>query len=176
MAPVAREGATGDSALLTACYEEMRLTARRLLAADGARLLIQPTELAHEVVLRMMRLERMTFEDRGHFLATAARLTRQALVDEARRARRVKRRAPTMVTLLPSQPEPVPLEDLHEALEELVRVSPEHAELVELRFTLGMTIEEAAEVTGVSPRTLKRRWAATRAWLQAWLDDHDAVG
>lgn len=168
--------APDHAALLAECYEEIRRTARRLLAADSGRLLIQPTELAHETVIRLLKLERMRFADPAHLLATAARLTRQALIDEARRASRLKRRAPALLTLLPDQPEPVALEDIHRALEELRRISPEHAQIVELRFTLGMTVEEAARAAGLSERTLKRRWSATRAWLQAWLEARPSGG
>ena len=161
-----------DPALLAQCYEELRRIARRLLAGGGDRFLIQPTDLAHEAAIRLINLDRMEFTSRAHLLATAARLTRQAMIDEARRTSRLKRRAPEMLTSLPGVPALVGLEDLHQAVAALAAVSPEHAQIVELRFTLGLTIEEAAEATGLSTRTIKRRWSATRAWLQAWLDAH----
>jgi len=166
-----------DPALVAACYEEMRQIARRLLAGGDRHLLVQPTDLAHDAAIRLLRLDRMQFASQAPLLATAARITRQALIDEARRARRLKRQAPAMMTMVGDVASaPIGLEELDAAVGELARVSPEHAEIVELRFTLGLTIEETATVTGQSARTIKRRWAATRAWLQAWLDAHAGTG
>jgi RNA polymerase sigma factor (TIGR02999 family) len=163
--------------MLSDCYEELRRIARHLLGGDRARLLIQPTELAHEATIRLLQLNSMQLVDREHLLATAARLARQALIDEIRRTGRLKRQAPAAtLTVFPDFQTPVALESLHAAIEALTAVSPEHARLVELRFTLGMTVDEAAATTGLSARTVKRRWQATRAWLLDWMERNDALG
>jgi RNA polymerase sigma factor (TIGR02999 family) len=162
-----------DRELLAQCYEELRAVARRLLGRDWGRLPIQPTELAHEAMIRLLQMERLVMNDRRHLLATAARLARQTLIDEARRLDSRKRATPAvMLTLLPDVPAPVRLEDVHHAVEALATVSADHAAIVEMRFTLGMTIEEVAEASGLSMRTVKRRWASARAWLQDWLETH----
>lgn len=148
------------------CYDEMRRMARRVLVSAGDRMLLQPTELAHEAAIRLLAIEADRFESRAHLLATAARITRRALIDEARASRALKRRAPALMTLWPDEARPVSLDLLEIALEALAAVSPDHARTVELRFSLGMTVEEAAASEGISPRTVKRRWAAARAWLQ----------
>ena len=160
-----------DRVLLAECYEELRVVARRLLGRDWGRVPIQPTELAHEAMIRLLQINSMAINDRQHLLATAARLARQALIDEARRIASRKRAVPAvMVTLLPDSPEPIGLEDVHQAVEALAMVSSDHATIVEMRFTLGMTVEEVSEASGLSPRTVKRRWASARAWLQDWLE------
>jgi RNA polymerase sigma factor (TIGR02999 family) len=162
-----------DRVLLAECYEELRVIARRLLARDWGRIPIQPTELAHEAMIRLLQMNRIAMADRQHLLSTAARLARQVLIDEARRVSSRKRSAPAaFLTLLPGTAEPLRLEDLHHAVEALTSVSPAHAEIVEMRFTLGMTIEEVAEASGLSASSVKRRWASARAWLQDWLEAH----
>lgn len=165
-----------DPALLAECYEELRVVARRLLGRDWGRVPLQPTELAHEAMIRLLQMDRMAMNDRRHLLATAARLARQALIDEARRLASRKRAPPSaMITLLPDASTPVRLEDMHQAVEALAAVSADYAAIVEMRFTLGMTIEEVADASGLSPRTVKRRWASARAWLQDWLETNGAA-
>lgn len=162
-----------DRVLLAECYEELRVVARRLLSRDWGRIPIQPTELAHEAMIRLLQMDRVAMNDRQHLLATAARMARQTLIDEARRIASRKRAVPAaMLTLLPDAPAPLRLEDVHQAVEALAIVSADHAAIVEMRFTLGMTIEEVAEASGLSMRTVKRRWASARAWLQDWLETY----
>jgi RNA polymerase sigma factor (TIGR02999 family) len=157
-------------ALLDDCYAEMRRTARALVAGDN-HILIQPTDLAHEAAIRLLRLETLAVKDRGHMLALAARLMRQALIDEVRRARAAKRQPPPLLTQWPGQrAAPVELDVLDDALRALAEVSAEHAEIVELRFSLGLTVEECAAVAGINARTVKRRWQASRTWLQNYLE------
>lgn len=175
--PSTRLAARIDRALLAECYGELRTIARRLLAHDWGRLSIQPTELAHEAMIRMLQMDRVAVADRQHLLATAARLARQALIDEARRMASRKRSAPAAIlTMLVESPEPVRLEDIHHAVDALAAISPDHAQIVEMRFTLGMTIEEVADASGLSVSSIKRRWASARAWLQDWLETHGEGG
>lgn len=154
--------------LLQLCYQELRTLAQRMLAGDSASLRLQPTELANEAVLRVLKLDRMSFNDRAHFLATAATVMRQALLDEVRRFRAGKRQAPSIMT---TWFDPgvatidLDLERLDAALTRLATVSPERARLVELRFFAGLTIEETSDVLQISPATVKRQWDAARAWL-----------
>jgi RNA polymerase sigma factor (TIGR02999 family) len=156
--------------LLAIYYEELRAIARRLLAADSAAQLLQPTELANEAALRMLRLERIDWKDHVHFLAVAATVMRQALLDEVRKARALKRSAPTLATRWPdSAREVIDLEALDDALRKLQAISPERARVVELRFFAGLTVEEIAQTQGISDRTVKRQWRAARAWLLARL-------
>lgn len=161
----------GDPELVAQAYAEIRRIARGLMSRGGERLLLQPTDLANDAVIRLLRGDGMAFESRGHLLATAAKMMRGALIDEIRKASAGKRQAPSAQTLIPSlSAVPIDLDLLDRAVAALLEVSPEHARIVELRFTLGMTVEEAAEAMGLAPRTLKRRWAAARTWLQHALE------
>ena len=160
--------------LMADCYAEIRRIARNLIK-DRAMAVLQPTELVHEAIVRMLRIEALQVQDRGHMLALAARIMRQALIDEVRKLSASKRQAPALLTTWPERANVVvPLDVLDDALEELAKVSVDHAEIVELRFTLGMTVDEAAKASGQSPRTIKRRWQAARAWLQRYLEQEDA--
>ncbi len=170
----ASRGRAEQERLLALYYDDLRRIARRILCGDGGAMLLQPTELAHEAALRLMKLERMTWNDVTHFLATAARVMRQVLLDEVRRALAQKRQRAPMQTLwpggegAPDEP-PLDIEALDAALSRLEVVWPERARIVELRFYAGLSIEEIAGVSGVSARTIKRQWRAARAWLLAEL-------
>jgi RNA polymerase sigma factor (TIGR02999 family) len=165
----ARSGdASARHALLNLCYTELRRLAHRLLAGDAAALRLQPTELVHEAALRVLNLDRMEWRDRAHFLATAATIMRQALIDEVRKFRSAKRQArPVVTTLFDPGVATIDLdiEKLDAALRELAQVDPERARLVELRFFAGLTVGETAEVLELSTATVKRRWDVSRAWL-----------
>jgi RNA polymerase sigma factor (TIGR02999 family) len=157
--------------LLEMCYSELRMIARRMLINDASSNRLQPTELANEAALRVLKLDRMEWKDRAHFLATAATVMRQALLDEVRRFRAGKRQAPAVITTWVDtgiQTVDVDLERLDRSLSRLAEVSPERARLVELRFFVGLNIDSTAELLSVSPATVKRQWDAARAWL--WRD------
>jgi RNA polymerase sigma factor (TIGR02999 family) len=159
--------AGAQEALLARHYDEFRQLARKVLSGDGPKLQIQPTDLAHEAAIRLLRIDDLGVNGRTHFLALSARIMRQTLLDEVRRARAKKRQAPGILTMWPGDDSlaPVDIEDLDRALEELTAASPERARLVELRFFAGLTIEEIAGHLGESESTVKRRWRAARAWL-----------
>jgi RNA polymerase sigma factor (TIGR02999 family) len=173
------ERSAGVSAeLLAACYDETRRIARRIIAGDGAKRPLQATELANEAAIRLMGLDRMDIKDRSHMLAMAARTMRRILIDEARKGGAAKRHAPTFVTRWPDEDtagDLIDMVDLDRALEALESVSPDHAQVIELRFMLGLSVEEAAESSGLSQRTIKRRWQAARAWLLDHLSDDGAT-
>ena len=164
------------SELLAACYEDVRRVARRMIATDSQRRVLQATELANEAVLRLIGTNRMEIRDQAHMLALAARTMRRVLIDEARKGHAAKRQLPVIATSWPddARGDLVSIQDLDRALAALERVSPEHAEVVELRFMLGLTVEEAALASGIAERTIKRRWQAARAWLLDFLGDGDA--
>jgi len=154
--------------LVAHLYHDIHAIAVRELREER-RLTIRPTALVHEVYLRMVGLREIDWRDRAHFLAMAARVTRQALVDEARRARAAKRDGGTPVTL---NDENLGGTDAgHDALDvdaillELQGIDEVAAEVVSLRVFGGLSIEEAAEVLKLSVRTANRRWAAGKAWL-----------
>ncbi len=158
--------------LISAVYEEMRVLARRLLAGDRARHMLAPTELANGTALKLFAQADLSARDRAHFLAYAAHVMRQVLIDHVRHERSLKRGSPkvTLVSQIAEEARTdVDVEALHEALERLAAVSQEHADLVELRYFGGLTLEEIAVVQGTSAATVKRSWRAARAWL------HDAL-
>ena len=144
------------------------MLARRMLAGDSIASHLQPTELAHEAAVRVLKLDRMEWKDRAHFLATAATVMRQALLDEVRRFRADKRQMPPVMTTFVDpgiSTIELDLEKLDGSLRRLAAVLPENARLVELRFFAGLTIEACAEALGISAATVKRRWDASRVWL-----------
>jgi RNA polymerase sigma factor (TIGR02999 family) len=156
--------AAARDALLRQHYDEFRKVAGRVLNGDAAALQIQPTDLAHEAVIRLSGLDRLDFKGRTHFLSLSARVMRQILIDEIRRMRARKRQAPPVSTQLPPElgAQNIDLEDLDRALSKLEEVAPGHARLVEQRYFAGLTLEEVAEIDGVSVRTVKRQWRAAR--------------
>lgn len=157
--------------LFSAVYPELRAIAQRHLrgtASDQFRC----TSLVHEAYLRLAPREGQTFNDRKHFYASAARAMRQIVIDHIR-ARGAEKRGGDVVTESLDhalhQPAPELRDDsllaLDEALVRLFDVDPRLAQMVELWFYGGMTLEEIAEVTGVSSRTLRRDWRRARAFL-----------
>lgn len=163
--------AAARDALLRAHYDEFRRVAGRVLNGDAAVLQIQPTDLAHEAVIRLSGLDRLDFKGRTHFLSLSARVMRQILIDEIRKMRAAKRQRPPVSTELPPElgAQSVDLEDLDRALQKLETVAPEYAKLVDQRYFAGLTLEEIAEIENISVRTVKRQWRAARAWLVAEL-------
>ena len=160
--------------LLAIHYDELRRLARRLICTDAQRHVLQATELVNESVIRLIRSGLQSVDKREHLLALAAQTMRRVLIDEARRARAAKRRAPQQITQWPGGPKSgLQVEALDEAIAALERSSPEHSRIVELRFGLGLSVEETARFTGLAERTVKRRWQAARAWLHDYLTQDD---
>jgi RNA polymerase sigma factor (TIGR02999 family) len=164
----------GDSAALDALipivYADLRRIARARLRGEPAGHPLQTTALVHEVYVRLVDVDRLTFANRAHFFALAARLMRQILVDHARRQRSAKRGGgDTMVTfadVLPAvAPNIVDVIALDAALDGLARVEERLSRVVELKFFAGLTIEETAVALDVSPATIERDWALAKAWL-----------
>lgn len=156
--------------LLALHYNEFRRVARRVLSGDAPTVHMQPTDLAHEAAIRLLRQDQLSCRDGKHLLALSARVMRQVLLDEIRRVRAVKRSPPVLSRWCEPGADAAPppmldLEAFDEALGRLAELDPERAKIVEMRFYAGLTLEEIAEVTGESLSTIKRRWRVARAWL-----------
>ena len=153
--------------LLPLVYNELRRLAGSFLNREHA-VSIQTTELVHEAYFRLTQQRSVDWNNRGQFFAIAAQAMRRILIDAARARRSMKRgaekvpisEAPTISVEVDQH-----LLDLDGALAELAEFDPDQARLVELRYFGGLTIEETAEVMGVSPATVKREWSIARAWL-----------
>jgi RNA polymerase sigma factor (TIGR02999 family) len=151
-------------------YDELRRLAGAQMAKQPTGQTLQPTALVHEAFLRLTRGRRQSWRDRAHFFRAAAEAMRCVLVDQARRKSRWKRggrleRVDLEGLQLATQATPDELLVVQEALERLGGEDPSKAELVKLRFFVGLTNAEAARVLGVSEPTVKRHWDYARAWL-----------
>ena len=163
------------SQLLPLVYDELRKLAAQKLAQEKPGQTLQATALVHEAYLRLVGEDRQqSFQDRGHFFAAAATAMRRILIDGARRKLTQKRGGGFERHDLDGITAPEPdaeLLALDEALQKLAEADPLKAKLVELRYFVGLTGEQAAEVLGISPTTADRHWAYARAWLQAEVRD-----
>jgi len=153
--------------LLTLVYSELRALARAKMAREQPSHTLQPTALVHEAWLR---LGEARFENRAHFFGAASEAMRRILIERARRKLAARRGAGAdhvdagdIEIAAPSKDEE--LLAVHEALEALAVHDARKAELVKLRYFVGLTIEQAAEVLGISVPTAKRDWTYARAWL-----------
>ncbi len=169
-----REWRRGDRTaldrLMPLVYDELRRLAADFLARERPDHTLQPTAVVHEAYVRLVGREAPTIRDRVHFLAIAARLMRQILVDHARSRNAAKRGggAPRLSldeAVLTSKrgPELIALDD---ALTALAALDARQSQVVELRFFGGLSISETAEVVGVAEATVKREWDSARAWLR----------
>ena len=134
---------------------------------------LQPTALVHESYLRLVDQRRVKWRNRAHFYGVAAGMMRRVLVDDAR-ARQAEKRGEgwERVTLSDVEASPtgggsVDVLALHDALNRFAAFDPRKARIVELRYFGGLTIEEAAEVMGISEATIVREWTIAKAWLRA---------
>jgi RNA polymerase sigma factor (TIGR02999 family) len=159
----------GADELLPAVYGELRRLAAGYLRRERPGQTLQATALVHEAYLRLAGAGR-PWTDRAHFLGIAARAMRQILVERARARGAQKRwaglnRISLTESLAASANTDAMLPALDEALARLEQLDPEQVKIIELRYFAGLGIEEAAEALGLSPATVKRRWALARAWL-----------
>ena len=150
-------------------YSELKRMARSRLRSERPNHTLQSTALVHEAYLRLLKSDQSRFENRDHFLAVAALLMRQILVDYARQRNAAKRDGGFMLTLndlnVVAKSEDVDIVALDDALRELARLDPQQSQVVELRYFGGLSIEETARALAVSPATVKREWASARIWL-----------
>jgi RNA polymerase sigma-70 factor, ECF subfamily len=157
-------------ALVPLVYDELRRLARGYVRRERPGATLQATALVHEAWARMAGAARLEPQNRAHFMAIAANLMRQILVERARARRAAKRGGDAeRVTLhderLVAAGPGLDVEALDEALTRLAGEHPEQARLVELRFFGGLSVEETAEAMHLSPATVKRRWTLAKAWL-----------
>lgn len=155
--------------LIPLVYNELRRVAHNRLRRERPDHTLQTTALVHEAYVCLMKQQPMNFENRAHFFGVCANLMREILVQYARRRNAAKRDAGYKLTLdgviaLP-QRQSVDLVALDDALNELAKLDPQQSRIVELRFFAGLSIEETAEVLGISPATVKRHWMTARVWL-----------
>lgn len=168
--------ARAADALMPLVYDELRRLAAGYIRRERPGQTLQATALVHEAFLRLVKPGDPPWNGRTHFLAIAAVSMRQILVDRARRRHAAKRgghaeRITLDDTMLPAPTDGagVDLVALDRALTDLTALDPQQARIVELRYFGGLTVEETAEVVGVSPATVKRHWTLARAFLKKTL-------
>jgi RNA polymerase sigma-70 factor, ECF subfamily len=156
--------------LLDLVYEELRGLANACMQRERIDHTLQPTALVHEAWLRLIDQREWNLENRAHFFGIAAQVMRRILIDYARASNAEKRGGAYVMVPLDNAmaiavEHPARFLDVHFALERLQALDPCRARLAELRFFAGLSIEEIAEITGVTSRTVDRHWRAARAWL-----------
>lgn len=160
--------------LLAELYDELHKLARSFLRNERAWHTLQPSALINEAWMRLVTHRTMEPADRPHFLRLAARAMRHVLIDYARVHRAAKRDREQITAALASPgaggADPEDYLTIGVALKKLVELDPRQAEIVELRFFGGLSVEETAAVMGISEKTVKRDWAMARAWLRGELD------
>ncbi len=162
-------GSDGAEQLVPMVYGEMRRIAGGLMAGERPGTL-QPTALVHEAFLRLVDQKRLKFQDRGHFFAVAVRIMRRVIVDHARARSSWKRggrdeKVPINEALDAFEARSEEFVALDDALEDLARLDPQRAKIIELRIFGGLTQEETAEVMGISRPTVTRQYKLAKAWL-----------
>ena len=151
-------------------YQELKRLAARYLRRERREHTLQSTALVHEAWLRLIDQNHVHWQNRAQFFGIAGEMIRRILIDHARN-RQAAKRGDGAVKLSLDEALGAPdrrdfdLVALDDALKDLAKLDPKQGKLVELRFFAGLSIEESAEVLGVSPATVKREWAAAKAWL-----------
>ncbi len=159
------------AALLPMVYEDLRRLAAQKMSREAAGHTLQPTALVHEAWLRLGGEAPPAFQNRAHFFSAAAEAMRRILIEHARRRLAAKRGAGVEVVDLDGLEISSPLADddqllaVNEALEKLAAIDPRKAELVKLRYFVGLNFEEAAAALGIAVPTAKQWWAYARSWL-----------
>jgi RNA polymerase sigma factor (TIGR02999 family) len=170
---------TGDrealDSLIPLVYGELRRIAQNYLRHERPEHTLQSTALVHEAYVRLIKQDVPQWQNRAHFFAVAAQLMRQILVDHARAYRAGKRGGGACKLALEEAEKDASRVDvdivaLDEALKTLSAMDAQQSRVVELKFFAGLSIEDTAEVLGISPSTVKRDWITARAWLHRELD------
>ncbi len=170
LAELRRGEAHAASKLLPLVYDELRRLAGQYLRDEMAGHTLQATALVHEAYLRLVDQTEADWQNRGHFFAVAAQAMRNILVDHARSRRAAKRGGDRRKFSL-DEARGLSLEAdeyllaLDEALKKLGALDAQQSRIVELRFFAGLTLEETAQVLGISPKTVQRDWLMARGWL-----------
>lgn len=167
--------------LIPLVYDELRRLAGGYMRRERSDHTLQATALVHEAYLKLVEQRSVDWQGRAHFFGIAAQMMRRILIDHARAHLREKRgggeeMVPLDEGLVFSPQQSSELLKLEESLERLTALDPRQGKIVELRFFGGLTVEETAEVLGISPKTVKRDWSVAKAWLHGDLkqshDDH----
>lgn len=157
--------------LMPLVYDRLRYLAQKLLGHESPGHTLQPTALVNEAFIRMVGQKQVDWQGKTHFFAIGAKMMRRILVDHARRKLSKKRgggmhRIELADDLCVSNRNNEDILAIEQALEKLSKLDPRQAQIVELRFYGGLTVEEVAEVLGVSKRTVESDWTMLRAWLR----------
>ncbi len=160
--------------LVPLVYDELRKLAGTFLANERPGHTLQPTALVHEAYLRLLGDGRPPWNDKAHFFRAAGQAMRRILIERARARARHKRggdwqRVSLDTAIEGDLPRPESLLDLDRALSRLAKIDSSMAEVVELRYFAGLTVEQIGNALEVSPRSVQRLWTAARAWLHAEL-------
>jgi RNA polymerase sigma factor (TIGR02999 family) len=162
-----------EAALMERVYGELRRLAAGYMRRERVGVTLQPTAVVNEAFVRLLPQREVSWENRAHFFGIAAKMMRRVLVDHARRKKAIKRDAgpgePVSVSIVPSpkrEADQVDVLALNTALSALAELDPRQAEIVEMRFFAGLTVEEIAEVLAISPATVKREWSTAKMWLK----------
>lgn len=166
--------------LFSLIYDQLHALARKHMLAERPDHTLQATALVHEAYLRLVKLDEISWQSKAHFYVAAANAMRRILVDHARIAGAVKRGVNwTGVSLhlneLASSQRMGELLAIDEAMEQLNAHDAMAAQVVQLRFFGGLSIDEAARTLGLSPRTVDREWKYARTWLRAHLAEQDPI-
>lgn len=156
--------------LMPLVYEELRRQAARYLRQERPGHTLQTTALIHEAYLRLIDQRKTKWENRAHFYGIAAQMMRRILVDHARTRGRLKRggssiRVSMSQAVALAEGPNLDIVAIEEALKRLEELDPHQSRIVELRFFSGLTVEETAEILGISAATVKREWRVAKAWL-----------
>ncbi len=154
--------------MMPAVYEELRHLAAGYLQRERPEHTLQGTALVHEAYLRLIAQRRIGWQNRGHLIGIFARLMRQTLTNHAVARTRIKRGGinPTDAMLEFYEQRQIDVSEVDEALDTLEKIDPRQAQIVELRFFAGLTVEEIATLLEISPATVKREWSVAKLWLK----------
>jgi RNA polymerase sigma factor (TIGR02999 family) len=156
--------------LMPLVYDELHRRASRYMRQERSGHTLQPTALVHEAYLKLVGQREASFKNRSHFFAVASQLMRRILIDHARARLSAKRGGEQNTYSLAESADfragtPIELIAIDDALQKLRVLDSRQEQIVEMRFFGGLTVEETAEVLGVSTRTIEREWTMARAWL-----------
>jgi len=174
LAEFTKGNSAARSKLIPVVYDELRRLAGGYMRRERTGHTLQTTALVHEAYLRLLGQHAVDWQNRAHFYGIAANLMRRVLIDHARGHVREKRGGgreaiPLDDALVFSPARSEEFLELNTALERLAEIDARQAQIVEMRFFGGLTVEETAEVLGISPKTVKRDWTVAKAWLHGEL-------
>jgi RNA polymerase sigma factor (TIGR02999 family) len=162
-----------EAALMERVYGELRRLAAGYMRRERVGKTLQPTAVVNEAFMRLLPQRGVSWENRAHFFGIAAKMMRRVLVDHARRKKAIKRDAgpgePVSISSVPSparEADQVDVLALNEALSALAEIDPRQAEIVEMRYFAGLTVEEVSEVLQIAPATVKRDWSTAKMFLR----------